>query len=802
MHINISIIKFKYLLFVLILLQSTIQFSQKLTIKIVDDQKNSIIGAIVLLENQVDSIKFMGNTGINGDYSWQNLPDGNYNYKINYLGFDEKVGEISIPAPNRWIEIMLSQNSTVLSEVNIVAKKSLFRQDGEKTILDPEALSLSVSNTYELLSMTPGVFMDDDGNIFLGNTLPAAIFINGREQRLSTSDIANILRSLPPGNIQRIEILKSPSVKYDAASSGGILNVVLKKGVKIGRFGSANAAFNQGQKGNRSIGFNMFDTNAKSGYYINTNIGLDGSLESIETKRILGEAPLLTQIGKTTRDNLLGYIGWGYNKQLNDQWTWNYDGRYNINRINGYSSFLNNQIYDNQTIIFSNSNFIDISNNSTNHSHDLSFDYISIDKKKELNLKLGASNIKNSAEQVISTALRYPIQSTPDTTYRENSGSRDFALLQADYLQKFDNEWKLETGVKILGQKFQDNTLFYRYLNSKQQIDSVRQNSYSYNEIISALYVQISKTFRNNITITSGVRLEHSLMQGTQFTPRKDEFNINRLDPFPYLFITRRLFKMVGYDLAGTFQGRRTLSRPSYQNLSPGIVILDVFNYQRGNPLLKPQFTNNYEFNIGFDNIQIFSIGKNITDGIISNVLYEDETFPNIAFNTYDNIGRSNETYFKIMGGVPPTFKYFVVAGIQYNHLAYQGLYNGAPITFNRGSWQYFTFHKWSITKTTNLMMYGFWIKNGQRNFLELGDFGQLNFTLSQQMLNKKLQVSIYYRDVLRSMEVPFNLEQGNVSFSGTTYRDNQRYGINIRYNFGITTKKEQKSTFGIQEEN
>src|SRR4028118_1092556 len=114
------------------------------------------------------------------------------------------------------------------------------RQEDDKTIVDPENLAASSTNAFEILEKTPGLFVDQDGNVYLSSTTPARIYINGREQRMSTADIATMLKSLPPNSIASIEILRTPSAKYDANGGGGIVNVVLKKGVRIGLTGSAN----------------------------------------------------------------------------------------------------------------------------------------------------------------------------------------------------------------------------------------------------------------------------------------------------------------------------------------------------------------------------------------------------------------------------------------------------------------------------------------------------------------------------------------------------------------------------------
>ena len=103
------------------------------------------------------------------------------------------------------------------------------RQEDDKTIVDPENLAASSTSGYEVLEKTPGLFVDQDGNIYLNSTTPATIYINGREQKMSTADIASLLKSLPPNSIASIEILRTPSAKYDASGGGGIVNIVLKK---------------------------------------------------------------------------------------------------------------------------------------------------------------------------------------------------------------------------------------------------------------------------------------------------------------------------------------------------------------------------------------------------------------------------------------------------------------------------------------------------------------------------------------------------------------------------------------------
>jgi hypothetical protein len=78
----------------------------------------------------------------------------------------------------------------------------------------------------------------------------------------------------------------------------------------------------------------------------------------------------------------------------------------------------------------------------------------------------------------------------------------------------------------------------------------------------------------------------------------------------------------------------------------------------------------------------------------------------------------------------------------------------------------------------------------GLQNFYELETFGQLNISINQSFLNKKLVISLNANDIFRTMVTQFSLQQGNVFTQGDRYGDNRRIGLNVRYAFGIQKKE------------
>ena len=767
-------------------------WSQTVVFTIKDKGGYSLPRANLILKSTIEGDSVLGSAEIDGTVTLQVQKPGQYQYEVSYIGYQSVKENILIKEQNTIIDVVLNEAVNLLNEVKVVAKRPLIRQDGERTIVDPEPMLGSVTNTLELLTATPGLFVDQDGGVFLGNSTPAVIYINGREQRLSSNDIANILKSLPPDNILRIEIIRNPSTKYDAASSGGVVNVVLKKGVKIGRFGSANIGFNQVKQGNRFGGLNIYDTGSKSGYYINLNVNKDAVIDDLTAERRSNAAFVLRQEGNTDRVSKNGYIGFGYNTELSDKWSFTYDGRVNgsisestTDFINKTESFEGKELSVMQNLVKDRTPFI-------GHNHDFGAIFKMDTVDSNINFKISGGQSRNDGEQNYDNIFTFPL--FPGISgIGETERVRRYLMSQMDITKQFSKTFRLETGLKSNIQKFESKADFrIKNGNGEFVTDEGRNNSYIFDENLLAAYGQISKNFTNKINLTTGARIETTNMTGLLSIPSDTSFKVNRADLFPYLFLSRELIKMAGYPMKGFLTYRKTLSRPGYQNLNPAIRVIDNFNYQAGNPGLKPQFTHNVEFKIGFDDVEVLAFGKNYTSGIISNVLYNDPVNPNLTVNTFDNIGKTDETYVKFVGALPPVFKYFFVMGGQYNHLKYDGLYNGAPISFTRGSWQFFTFHRYKITPNTMITMQGFLLIKGQRNLTELGNFGQLNFGLNQQFLDKKLTISLYARDVLRTMTTSFRLAQANILFAGEQYRDNQRFGATIRYNFGVPTKKER----------
>ena len=709
-----------------------------------------------------------------------------YRIQITSINYNTLEKALTISGDNPIYSYTLQETAKSLGGVVVTATRPVMRQEDDKTIVEAEALAASSTNAFEIMEKTPGLFVDQDGNIYLNSTTPATIYINGREQKMSTADIATMLKSLPPNAIATIEILRTPSARYDASGGGGIVNVVLKKGVRIGLTGSANTGFNQGNYGNRFVGINLNNNNGSLTTYLNLQYSRRNNYEQIKTDRLFAADSVLSQNAFTKYPTNGYYTGFGLGYQFNKRWEISYDGRFSLNHSKNNSVNLS-QIQKLSTGEVNESTETVVHNRGNNFSitQGLSLKNKFDSLGSEWTTDLSYTYAPNQTDQNFFITYFQP-------SYFEINRVGDienklqFFSAQTNLVKKLPRKLTLETGLKSTNVRFSNETVY----------NSLR--AYRYKENINAAYVQASKNF-NGIVVKAGARVENTNMQGQQLSPTDTSFDIHRTDFFPYIYISRTVMNIAGYDLRAYLVYRRTINRPAYEYLNPSPRQVDQYLFETGNPTLRPQFTTNYEANISVDERPLIAIGYNETTDIFNQVVYQVTDNKSLSYRTYDNLGNNKELYFRALGAIPPGKRYFFVAGVQYNRNYYQGLYESKPLSFKRGSWTVFTYQTFKIRPLTQLSVNGFARFKGQQQFYELSAFGALNMSLTQQLLNKKLVVTISANDIFKTNKNDFVLQQGSINASGFREGDTRRFGLNLRYNFGFRKREENSNLFNIE---
>ena len=780
------------LLFLSYTLISTAQ-QQSILIKVVDAKYNPVGFANISIVNKIDSTKITNTVtdsiGISKIIlaTKANLALKNtYTIKVSAIGYKKYSKDYYINDQSS-IAIKLTEDPTQLNEVVVKSTKALIRQEDDKSVVDPEALAASSTNAYETVEKVPGVFIDQDGNIYLNGLSPAGVQINGRDLKMSAADIAILLKSLPPNAIQKIELIRTPSAKYDASGGGGLVNIILMKGVKIGINGSVNTGFTQGEYGNQYIGFNLNNNNDKLSSYVNAQYNNGNDYSITNTDRILSIDSVLRQEARAVKPNHSVNLGYGFGKTIKEKWELNYDGRMSQNK---FDNTTNNLSFLRQLSTNQNTGNLQsyVNNKGTNNFMNQSFrvklklDTVGGEWVNDLSFNFS----KSSTDQNYSNLL---IAKNTSTGGEGDYGNdRNYFTYQSDIRKKLRGI-NIESGVKTSVLNFNNNSNYTKNVAGLISPDPFRTSKFHYTEQINAAYLQGSKTW-GPIVLKVGSRLEQTIMQGHQFIPKDTTFSVNRTDAFPYVYLSRKIMMIMNYELRGFLVYRKTISRPSYDYLNPFAKYIDPFLYEVGNPNLKPQFTSNYEANISVDDKPLFAYGVNETTDIFTNVVYQSPTNKQVSYRTYDNLGKSRETYFRIIGVIPPGKKFFAVLGTQYNRNNYNGFYEGKPIMFNRGTWSVFTFQSFKLDGLSTMTLNGFWRFKGQQQFYELSDFGTLNATINRQFLKKKLTITASYNDFLYTNKNNFVLKQGSQNAVGYRATDSRRVGLSLRYNFGIKPKE------------
>jgi hypothetical protein len=210
--------------------------------KVIDaETKSTIEFATISLFQNSDSIPVqMTATNAKGEFNLTNLKAGSYTITVNFMGFKQfksqpfsladKVNEMRLE------NIPLEIESQALKEVSIVSKVgNPTYQPEKKTIYVENQLSGAGGSASDLLFRLPSVTQSPDGSIAIHGNANLLVYINGKPTSMKGSQL---LESTSAAEVKKIELITSPSAKYDASGSGGIINLITKKSTLEGLNGN------------------------------------------------------------------------------------------------------------------------------------------------------------------------------------------------------------------------------------------------------------------------------------------------------------------------------------------------------------------------------------------------------------------------------------------------------------------------------------------------------------------------------------------------------------------------------------
>ncbi|MDB5209671.1 MAG: hypothetical protein JWQ30_498, partial [Sediminibacterium sp.] len=213
--------------------------------KVFDEKQKPVKGAAVLLLQQKDSsLVFSALSSESGDYSFDNIKNGNYRVMINMLGYKKLNNKITVAGNAVQVpDSKLVPDAVSLGEVTVTSTKPFLEQRADKLVVNVEGSATAAGSTaLEVLQKVPGVMVVND-QVKLAGKSSVTIMIDGKPSQYT--DISQVLGTMSAANIEKIELITNPGAKYDA-SGGAIINIIIKKNANLGTNGTASLAVGTG----------------------------------------------------------------------------------------------------------------------------------------------------------------------------------------------------------------------------------------------------------------------------------------------------------------------------------------------------------------------------------------------------------------------------------------------------------------------------------------------------------------------------------------------------------------------------
>ncbi len=615
----------------------TIFAQSNITGKVLDHENNPVAFANVILNLAADSTMVkVESTDESGFFTIPQVEENKYWLQISYVGLADYNSEI-FELENEDFDFSTIQMQIVsneLNEITVTASRPILEIKPDKVIFNVEgSINASGSDGLSLLKKAPGVIVDNNDNISLAGKNGVEIFINGKPSPLSGDDLAAYLRNLSSEDIDNIEIITNPSAKYEAEGNAGIINIKMKKDQRLGANGRINAGYSQGHL----PGFN----GGLSGNFKSNKINVFGRYSGGEYQgfnnfnlyRIQGNAIYDQRSERDFTRKRQGY-NFGMDFFLNEKNTLGVlaNGSHGIRGTSSlsktYISGVNSEEVD-SVLVSETNDETDWDNISLNLNYQLR-----MENNKNLNMDLDYGLYKNRGDEYQPNLYK---NETESIILSENiySNYMDTDINIGTYKLDYNQElWKGELGLGIKSALVITDNLFRvnDVVDGQEYLDEMRSRAFEYTENVNAIYASYGKQI-DKFSFQLGLRMEHTFSKGELMAKEITENDLvkrNYVDLFPSLGLTYQLNEKNNFQLNYS----RRLKRPNYENLNPFESRLDELVFERGNPFLNPEYSNNIKFGYTFNSRLNTSLSYSKTKDMISEIIVQvDDKIYNSSLN-------------------------------------------------------------------------------------------------------------------------------------------------------------------------
>jgi len=718
---------------------------------------------------------FGGITDENGKFSVEVNP-GMYNIKIDYISFESYVDDNLRVIENTDIgNTALNLDVSMLDEVEVRAERTQVEVRLDKKIYNVgQDITVRGGNVSDVLANIPSIEVDFDGNVSLRGNSNVKILINGKPSGLVGLAGPQGLRSIPSESIEKVEVVTSPSARYSAEGTAGILNIILKKQDLLGFNGNVN--LNAGDPKSSGISgtfnlrnnkINIFNTTSfKDG---DNNSNFNGTTEYFNSNLKIDNQT------KSNRNSKNNFLNLGIEYYLDDKTSLTLSGFYRKGDQLSYSRNVVNDI-TNIDIVSSNERIANDKELEESFEYALDF-YKDFDKDGHtLSARISYEEDDENSVDNIEDFSTIPFVSSSAFERTTNIDFQNRLLAQIDYVYPIDENTEFELGYRgrFLDRETDFDVSFLR--GGLYQSDSGLSNIFKYSENINSFYTQFGKKF-NSLSVLLGLRYEDSKQEIDQRTT--NQFEVKKYsDLFPTVNIAYQFSDLESLTLGYS----KRVRRPRGWDINPFPRRNSITSYRRGNPFLDPTFTSAYEVDYlkRFKKITInTALFYRQSDGNVERIQQETGDLVNLIVESGSNnpvlqvpvleyypinLSTNKRIGSELSITYTPSRSVRINGSFTLNSTKIRGAYNNQSFDSDDTNWSARFNGFIRLPKDYSLQFFGFLRGPSENAFSKRKAFGFTTASIQKSILDKKGNISLRYSDI-------FNTGR----FRSTTTRDTFR---------------------------
>ena len=596
-----------------------------------------------------------------GKFTIAKIGAGTYRVAISFIGYETRnLDNIRISGRNDAVNlgaIKINVSATALKEVQVQGQRAMFEEKVDRTVYNAENDATNRGgDATDVLRKVPMLSVDLDGNVSMRGSSNLRVLINNRPSTITAGSVADALKQIPADLIKSVEVITSPSAKYDAEGSAGIINIVMKKNTLQGGTlnidaGAGLRSSNLGLRGSYRKGKMGFSLGGHGRAMYNT----PGGFENTQTSKDLNGIPLSTtlQEADTRQKNIFGRYSLGWDYDINEHNFLTSSVQFGLRNGISFQDGLFTQEFKNDDLQRRTLRDVETKDNSGTVDVDLNYTHTFAKPQQELSILTQFSR-NNRNNDFVNAIYNNDLNAINSYLKNINESFNQESTIQIDYQNPIGKNQLVELGGKqIMRQVTSDYETFAADSTGaySPRTSNNLSNIFNYNQNVSGGYLSYTITTPSQFSFKTGARYEYTDINADFEKGLSSE---KKIPSYGILVPSINLSQRLKSGNMVKLSYNRRVQRPSLQYLNPNRQSANPYNVTIGNPDLKPEYTNNFElaYNTYINKTSLnFSTYVRNSNKSIQSVRDFSENGDTLR-TTFQNIGQENAYGFSIFGNI------------------------------------------------------------------------------------------------------------------------------------------------------